>query len=218
MTTETPEQARQRRAPLRGRVDFTMMYVAHDAFNRDLDRLTRAAERGDGFTSEAEATWRMFSKQLHTHHTAEDTALWPPLRDAVAETDLTVLDAMEDEHAQIDPRLEAVDAAFADRDSASLGRELRALATGLALHMRHEEEAALPLLERTLGAAGWAAFAARVRDENGGIRGGAQYLPWVLDGASDEMTRAVLAILPAPARVIYRRRWAPRYRKSGLLT
>ena len=33
--------------PLTGQVDFTMMYVAHDAFARDLHRMAAASERGD---------------------------------------------------------------------------------------------------------------------------------------------------------------------------
>jgi len=33
---ETAAETRERRAALAGDVDFTMMYVAHDAFNRDL--------------------------------------------------------------------------------------------------------------------------------------------------------------------------------------
>ena len=40
---ETRAEAWERRAGLRGAVDFTMMYVGHDAFCRDLDRLTAAA-------------------------------------------------------------------------------------------------------------------------------------------------------------------------------
>ncbi|GGB41907.1 hypothetical protein GCM10011492_36100 [Flexivirga endophytica] len=218
LTTETHAEAQRRRTLLKGRVDFTMMYVAHDAFNRDLSRLIDAVGRGDGLSTAAASTWKLFTAQLHTHHTAEDRALWPPLRDAVTDpNDLAVLDAMESEHAQIDPLLDTVDAAFASRENAVLINELADLADGLARHMRHEENSALPLLDRTLGQAGWDGFVARIRHENGGLRGGAAYLPWVLDGASDQLTTAVLRTLPRPARWLYRRRWAPRYRQAGHL-
>jgi iron-sulfur cluster repair protein YtfE (RIC family) len=215
--TETPAEAWSRRAARAGEVDFTMMYVAHDAFNRDLARLQAAAQAGQGFSPAALATWRLFSRQLHTHHTAEDTALWPRLRAAIeAEEERALLAEMEAEHAEIDPRLERIEAALADRLADQLVTELERLAAGLAAHMRHEEEAALPLVERRLGAAGWKAFGDEIRDQNGGLKGGALYLPWVLDGATEDVTGRVLKLLPPPARLLYRG-WERKYRKAGRL-
>ena len=216
--TETPAQAWKRRAALAGTVDFTMMYVAHDAFNRDLERLVRAAESGQALTPAAYRTWTAFCHQLHTHHRAEDTALWPRLRAAVSDpAELQVLADMEAEHATIDPRIEQIDAAVADHNETAVAAELAMLATGLSQHMIHEEEAALPLLERRLGAAGWEAFTQEIRQQQGGLKGAAEYLPWVLDGATPESRTAVLALLPAPARLLYRRVWEPGYRRSGRL-
>jgi hypothetical protein len=68
------------RIPLNGKVDFTMMYVAHDAFTRDVHRMAVASERGLAWTPETQAGWAMFTKQLHVHHATEDTSLWPQLR------------------------------------------------------------------------------------------------------------------------------------------
>ena len=127
--TETPTQAWSRRAAHAGEVDFTMMYVAHDAFNRDLVRLLAAARAGQGFSPAALATWQLFSRQLHTHHTAEDTALWPRLRAAVeVEEERSLLDEMEAEHGELDPRLERIEAALADRHADRLVTELEGLA------------------------------------------------------------------------------------------
>ena len=194
--TETPFQAWSRRTAQAGEVDFTMMYVAHDAFNRDLRRLVAAARAGQGFSPAALATWQLFRDQRHTHHTAEDTALWPALRAATeTEQERSLLDEMEAEHAELDPRLERIDAAIADRIDDRLVSELDGLAQGLAGHMRHEEDAALPLVERRLGAAGWKAFGDEVRDQNGGLKGAALYLPWVLDGAPDDVKRRVNDLL-----------------------
>lgn len=216
--TETYTDAWQRRRAMQGQVDFTMMYIAHDAFNRDLARLIQANAAGRSFSSEAVATWTLFSKQLHNHHTAEDTSLWPRLRTAVTDPgEVEILDAMEAEHGELDPRVDRIQAALMDRRADDLGSELEQLAVGLADHMRHEEDAALPLLDRRLGAAGWEAFSSDVRKRNGGLRGGAEYLPWVLDGASDDITRQVLRMLPGPARLLYRRVWEPKYRTAGLL-
>ncbi len=182
---ESRAEAWQRRAAARGEVDFTMMYVAHDAFARDLSRLTRAATDGRAHTPAARATWETFTHHLHTHHTAEDEVLWPALRRAAKEpTELAVLDAMEAEHASLDPGLDRIEAALANKNTAVLLEELTALSTGLLTHMRHEEAEALPLLERRLGAAGWEAFTEEVRRANGGIRGASEYIPWILDGTT----------------------------------
>ena len=83
-----------------------------------------------------------------------------------------------------------------------------------AAHMRHEEEAALPLVERRIGAAGWSAIGKQVHRAQGEIRAGARYLPWVLDGAQEQTRTAVLSILPSPARAQCRRVWEPKYRRS----
>jgi hypothetical protein len=199
------------RIPVNGEVDFTMMYAAHDAFTRDLGRLA-AASAGGALSDETLQTWSTFAHQLHVHHTVEDEALWPRLRDAVrAGSEVEVLDAMELEHAQIEPELEHVEAAVADRDARRFHQHVLTLARSLGTHMRHEENAALPLVDKYLGRAGWAAFGRHIRSTQGGIRGGAEYLPWVLDGASDDMTRQVLRQLPPPARLLYRRVWSPPY-------
>lgn len=207
--------ARRERNPLNGDVDFTMMYVAHDAFTRDLRRLASASEQGHAQTPEALAAWAMFTKQLHVHHTVEDTSLWPKLRAAVSAPDeVAVLDAMEMEHAEIDPHLEQVDDALTSNDPVSLIDSVHTLAAGLTAHMRHEEEEALPLIEKYLGSAGWAAFGQGIRKTQGGLRGGAEYLPWVLDDAPDATKAKVLGLLPVPARYLYRLVWAPKYNRT----
>jgi iron-sulfur cluster repair protein YtfE (RIC family) len=210
----TIDYAREDRLPLNGAVDFSMMYAAHDAFSRHLDRLIAAIERGQAGTRQTQAGWVMFTGQLHIHHTMEDTSLWPKLRAAVSGPDeLAVLAAMEHEHAQLDPLLERVDAAMADADTESVARGIRALADALGAHMRHEENEALPLVESRLGPAGWAAFTQDIR-KGQGIRGAAVYLPWLFDGAPDRTRTEVLAMLPRPARFLFRRFWEPRYRRA----
>ena len=47
-----------------------------------------------------------------------------------------------------------------------------------------------------------------------GIHAGAQYLPWVLDGAPEQARTAVLSILPPPAPALCRRVWEPKCRRS----
>jgi iron-sulfur cluster repair protein YtfE (RIC family) len=190
-----------------------MMYVAHDAFGRDLTRLLRAAKDGAAHSEEAKGTWDMFSRQLHLHHQTEDTSLWPRVRSTgLTASDEEVLAAMEAEHNLLDPLLERVDASFAS--GAPDVATLEELASLLGRHMGHEETQALPLVERAIGQQGWDAFGKDIRDAQGGIKGGATYLPWVLDEAPDPARRTVLKVLPPPARALYRFSWEPRYKRS----
>jgi hypothetical protein len=148
------------------------------------------------------------------HHTGEDTDLWPRMRAHLAgqPDELALLQAMEDERGRIDPLLDAVDDALADRDQGHqrLADTVGALTAELSGHLAHEERNTLPLMDRSQTPAEWQSFVADQR-RNNGIRGAAQFFPWLLDGASAEQTQAVLAGLPTPLRVVYRRIWQPRY-------
>ena len=88
-----------------------------------------------------------------------------------------------------------------------------ALAQTLADHMKHEENQALPLVEAHLGPAGWAAFR-KATGKIQGLRGGAEFFPWMLDGASADTSKRVLSTLPPPARLLYRAAWRPRYGRT----
>jgi hypothetical protein len=214
---ETRADAWKRREALRGRLDFTMMYVGHDAFCRDVDRLLAAAECGAILTPEARGTWELFSRMLHVHHTAEDVSLWPRLETAVSDPlDLATLEAMKLEHASLDPLLNAITVAFADGRGDDISRDLDLLSRGLRAHMRHEEDAALPLLERTLGQPGWVAFGEQMRRRLG-MRDMSRMLPWLLDEASESSASTVLGMVPTPVRVLNRHLWSACYRRTQIL-
>jgi hemerythrin-like domain-containing protein len=199
------------RRTIGGEVDFTMMYAAHDAFSRHLEWIAEALDRDGAISSATAARWTLFATQLHIHHTAEDESLWPLLRSAIASPDeLDVLDAMEAEHAQLDPQLERIETQTSEGCASDAAASIRELAAGLARHMRHEENAALPLVDAYLGRAGWAEFGKRIRTTQG-MSGAAVYLPWLLDGAPPDLATRVLAVLPAPVRVVYRAVWRRRY-------
>jgi hypothetical protein len=202
------------RADLAGTVDFTMMFAAHDAFSRDIARMLRACEENRVFDPPAAAAWRRFKHFLHMHHVGEDEVLWPRLRAVVdRREDRETLDAMEFEHARIDPLLFLADNALSTRDPDAVAVELGELADELTAHMRHEERRALPLVERHLGRSGWDAFARWFRKEQG-LRGAAEYLPWLLDEAPPATVAAVMRQLPLPARLLYRRVWEPKFRSA----
>ncbi|MFL6074495.1 MAG: hemerythrin domain-containing protein [Mycobacteriales bacterium] len=197
----------------RARIDTTMMYAVHDAFQRDLDTLVALAGTGD--VDALRTGWNRFRTFLHIHHTAEDTHLWPVLEDKLTRTGraagLAVLSSMEAEHTGLTALLDAMDAALAE--PAPPPRRVahaRRLADALTAHCEHEEEAALPLVEELLTPQEWRAFGDEQRHRLG--RGGAAtFLPWLLDGADEDRRRKVLGYLPPPARLLYRAVWRPRY-------
>ena len=163
-------------------IDFTMMYVTHDAFRRDLGRFTAASAAGTAHFPGVRAGWENFKAQLLLHHSVEDTDLWPRVRRAAAgrPSGLALLDEMEAEHAQIDPLLAAVDDALAGSAS-DLAAHAAGLASALEWHLKHEEDAALPLIQSVCTPADWRAFAGEMRRRQG-VKGAAMYVPWILDG------------------------------------
>src|SRR5262245_53936074 len=85
------------------KLDMTMMIAIHDAFRRDLPQVKQLNARNEG--------WDLFATMLRIHHTAEDDLLWPVMREAVTgrPDDLALLDEMAEEHATIEPILDAID-------------------------------------------------------------------------------------------------------------
>jgi len=194
-------------------IDFFGMYLAHDAFERDLKRLARAVAARRTGDPGVTAGWETLLRQLNRHHSTEDEVLWPTVREAIeSPDDLKILDAMEAEHERVDELLDRVEAALAGARE-SLGADIEALQTALGAHLRHEEQVALPLIDRTVGAAGWAAFGREMRKRNG-LLAVTEYLPWVLDDAAGEEKGKMLGLLPSPVRLMYRMILRPRYERS----
>jgi hypothetical protein len=195
------------------RIDTTMMYAVHRAFERDLDSLTSLAGRGLAADPAARAGWDRFKLYLHIHHTAEDTHLWPVLEARLADRPdgLRVLQTMEREHAGLTALLDSVEATLSGPvSSAEVLVQARLLGQALGTHCRDEEEQALPLVVALLSAEEWEAFGAEQRRPLG-LRGAASFFPWLLDEATDETRQTVLGYLPPPVRLLYRILWRPRY-------
>lgn len=199
-------------------IDFTMMYVTHEALRRDVGRLSAAVRAGRADTPGVRAGWANFTAQLHVHHSVEDDELWPRLRAAVAgrPEEMALVTEMAAEHAALDPVLSAVDAALGDGDaSPSLVDRVEELATVLKAHLGHEERSALPLIQAVLTPADWRGFGAAMRRRQG-LKGAAMYVPWIVDGASAGDRRRFFAVLPPPLRPTNRLIFEPRYRRAGL--
>jgi Hemerythrin HHE cation binding domain len=223
-----------------GDADLTIMIAAHDAFRRDLTRLARAAAAADlsdpARRRSVNVGWELFKRQLHMHHTAEDEIIWPTMRPRLArsQTALSVLDALEAEHARIDPLLATVDTAFAQQDVADgdrgpggdrLADVIDVLASTLTGHLAHEERDGLPLIGVALSAAEWRRAGFKMARRNG-LSSGGEMFAWILDGAGREEAAASLdgagreeaaaslGALPPPLRLLYRAVWKPRFDKT----
>jgi hemerythrin-like domain-containing protein len=198
------------------KLDMTMMLAIHDALRRELERIARVTARADDDPRRVLRTaagWGMFKDFLRVHHTSEDIALWPVMRRLLAghPDDLALLDAMEAEHAVIDPLLAVVDDALLDRDHGAdrLGGLVDALVTGLSGHLRHEEAEGLALIDATLTGEQWSDFA----KVHGARMGGhaPRYLPWLLEGMDDTAATRILARMPQPLRAAYHDEWRAAY-------
>jgi hypothetical protein len=196
-------------------IDFTEMYVTHDAFRRDLERMEAAALAGKAAGPEVRAGWENFKAQLLTHHRVEDAWLWPRLTERVKDpAGLALLKDMEAEHARLDPLLATYDEALAS-GAPDLAVRARELGEVLGRHLEHEEEEALPLIQAVMTPRDWRAFG-RAMARAQGVRGVSNWIPWIVDGMSRSERKGFLARFPAPLRLVNRLVWAPRYRGRHL--
>ncbi len=94
-----------------GPVDLAVMFLMHYAFRRDLAAFATAVRTtpvSDRPTWRLlAARWGVFGEMLHHHHSGEDAGLWPVLLERSGPDDRATLEAMEREHAEIDPLLAA---------------------------------------------------------------------------------------------------------------
>nr|ABS50499.1 NapU4 [Streptomyces sp. CNQ-525] len=196
--------------------DMTMMFTIHNALRRELERIARITARVDDdprHVLSCAVGWELFKNNLTIHHTSEDLTLWPVMQQALADRpdDLALLDAMESEHAVIDPLLVDIDAALADREGGleRLTGLTDTLNTLLRNHLLHEEREALTLMDATLTNEQWAAFG---KEQSGRHTDDIPtYLPWLLDGMNSDQLNQFLDNMPPPMRTAYESEWRIAY-------
>ncbi|WP_234327898.1 hemerythrin domain-containing protein [Streptomyces sp. NRRL F-2664] len=203
--------------PMNDAIDLTVLHATHAALRRELaqlDRVTTAADRDPVHVLATAAGWTLLKKALRAHHEAEDSALWPSLRQNLVgrPKDLARLEVLEAEHAAMTPVVHAIDRLLTEpgADSMRLGQLTDALTRGVAGHLQHEEDAAFPLIRRTLTAQQWAHFS-QVHAHHIG-RDAPLLLPWLLDGADQQTSARLLAPLPPKTYVACTTQWIPAYR------
>lgn len=207
MTTSQTLLPGQHAAP-DGPVDLNSMYVMHHAFRRDLAAFrTAAAEAPVSDRTRWRALarrWTLFATALHHHHAAEDAGLWPLLRERVAGSGDTraadVLEAMQAEHARIDPLLDEATDAFrrlaeegGEGVRAALRRSLDATAELLDGHLGHEERDAMAILQRHLTEEDWLRLEREHFRPAYSPREIVAVVPWAVAGLPAEVRRRALA-------------------------
>ena len=208
MTTSTTHVP-QLRLPMQaaapeGPADLTMMYVMHHAFRRDLRDLARVVPVTPVEDRRAwellESRWALLSDVLHNHHETEDAWLWPELLRRAAPDERALLEAMEAEHADIDPMLDACRdglAAMVAHPSADLRAALAVRLAGareaLSRHLAHEESDALALLQRVMSHRDWEEVDAHFKDHLGPALV-VRMVPWALHELPREVRRHVFAM------------------------
>ena len=131
-----------------------MMYIAHDAFNRDLDRLIHAVDSGEGFSLAAAATWKRSARTAHPPHCRGHGAVAALYAAVTDPYEIRILTEMEAEHATLDPKLQQIDAMMRGHNAALPRIRAEDIRREPVRHMIHEETDALPLLERRTGPQG----------------------------------------------------------------
>ncbi|UOY01741.1 hemerythrin domain-containing protein [Blastococcus sp. PRF04-17] len=206
-----------------GPIDLTPMWLMHHAFRRDLAAFAAAAQTtplDDRATWQAlSQRWQRFANVLHHHHSGEDTYIWPVLLAAVDEAGdpagRETLEAMEAEHAQIDPLLERCARGFAALgrrgDAAARAELAECVATTrerLAAHLGHEERDAMALVQRLLTPEAWHALDKQI-GSGYPVREVPFTLAWVLHGLPADALPRAKAFLGTPAytlaTVVFRR-------------
>lgn len=177
---------------VRRRVEMTMLEVRQAAYRRDLERLGAGDVTG----------WERFKLFLRLPQEADRTYLWPVVRDQGG-----LLARMDSERIGLTGLLDAVDATL----SGPAARvEIGRLARALEAYGRDERA----LVRQAFGRLNSRERAEYLGEPRRllGFRGAAAFYPWLLDGASGEQKRVVLAELAPTDRLLFRTVWRARYR------
>jgi len=205
------------------RPDTHDMIVVHRVFRRESDlmpRLIRAVPDGD--TARARVLADAFGDYqlgLHLHHSGEDELVWPLLLARVdLEADMVL--RMEAQHEVIARTLEeavqrmpAWRSAPSAATAAPLVTALTEHRTALIEHLNDEEEHILPVIEEHLTAAEWGRLGQRFGEEVPKDKM-LYFLGAILEEASPAEQQAMMANLPAPARLVWRAVGRRQYRSK----
>jgi hemerythrin-like domain-containing protein len=202
-----------------------MMGIVHDALRRDLDRLRAALTttphpEGARRRALAEHTAWLLAF-LHHHHTGEDEGLYPMVRAANPGAG-ALLDAMDAEHAAIDPCMDRLGAAAqrwgttgSDADRVAVVDALDALDAVLRPHLEHEEADVMPVVSASITHRQWREWeqVTNIGPKSFADLGAEGH--WMLDGLDPDRRRLLLHQVPAIPRVVLLYGFGPAYRRRA---
>jgi hemerythrin-like domain-containing protein len=192
----------------------------HDAMRRDAQRLVDAIDAAADLT--ALARWfARFEAVIEHHHQCEDEIVWPGLEAIIARGGCgdegaaftAACVGLLDDHERLDEAMAAVRHALHGESTVDTRRESAfRFRDGLDQHLTREEVALFPLLRRHIDEAAFSQLEEEVVKATP-FTALTFTLPWVMDGASDELHDEILSDLPLPIRMANRWVFQPRYRR-----
>jgi hemerythrin-like domain-containing protein len=152
MTTQTSAQT-----------DIRLYHVVHEMFRRSTTRLVDATAKLEpsALQTVIRPYWDFYTAILHHHHQTEDESLFPALV-ALRPDMRSTIDRLEDEHVELAPNIDAVEAAvtaFMKRPDAAakdaMHEALVALRAWFFPHLDVEDEKVLPAIAESIPQKQW---------------------------------------------------------------
>ena len=202
--------------------DVSDMVVVHRVFRREftlIPRLVSSVPPGDTARAAVLTTHaRLVLDGLRLHHTAEDELLWPKLLDRCT-PDAALVHRMEAQHERVEHYTEQLHAALGRWEAEArpavteeVAATFDALREALFEHLEEEEREILPLAARHVTPEEWAQLG-----EHGVETMTKKQLPIFFGAVTEEATpeerTQMLAVLPAPVRLLARTVFAWQYRR-----
>ena len=173
----------------------TMLMLVHHAFRRDGARFSKALDeiaRGDkSRIAPLAEEWKSFRMTLHGHHTQEDSAIFPDVRNKHPETGKTI-DTLTADHHRMDALLERGDRAVAELPNDEAARVMTELRDLFNSHLALEEAEIVPFLRE-------AREFPPIPDENA-EKMFADGFAWCAQGIARDVLDKVFAMVPPGVR------------------
>jgi len=143
--------------------DIRLYRVVHETFRRLTTRLVDATARLEPSVLQPviRPYWDFYTAILHHHHHTEDVSIFPALL-AVRPEMRPTIDMLEDEHVELGPNIDAVEAAvatFVNRPDASAQRAMHDAIVSLRdwffPHLDVEDEKILPAIAESIPPKHW---------------------------------------------------------------